>query len=137
MMRNLLVRGGGVQISDVLMRYGWSEEEPAATTVITFDSDSGNVRGVRYEIRGVGPTVTFKAKELWSDASERVTIKLKFSDLSKITWNSVGPIRNQSLWLDRSDLEFEAMHDDDGLLAEGDLENNGIGGLRLGSLSSQ
>ena len=129
MMRNLLVRGGGVQITDVLMRYGWEEEKPAATTVITLDSDSGSVRGVRYEVRGVGPTVTFRAKELWADANEKVTIKLKFDDLSKITWNSVGPIRNQSLWMDRSELQFEATHDEDGALSDEDLEDNNIGGL--------
>ena len=129
MMRNLLVRGGGVQISDVLMRQGWAEEGPVATTVVTLDGDSGNIRGVRYEVRGGGPTVVFKAKELWPEASEKVTVKLKFDDLSKIPWVTEGAVRNQSVWLDREELEFEATHEDTGVLVEEELESNKVGGL--------
>ena len=40
MMRNLLVRGSGLQVDDTLQRHGWSGESPVATSVITLEETS-------------------------------------------------------------------------------------------------
>ena len=105
MMRSLLVRGGGIQVDDALRRYGWTSPEPVVTTVMTSDPDSGAIRGVRFETRGATPEIKFKAEELWTEAQKGVQVALKFDDLSTLNWLSQGPNRNQTTWLDMSDLD--------------------------------
>ena len=96
MMRNLLVRGSGLQVDDTLQRYGWSGESPVATSVITLEETSGAIRGIRYETRGQGPVIAFKARELWPGADKRVTIAINFNDLSRLVWATEGDMRSSS-----------------------------------------
>ena len=130
MMRNLLVRGSGLQVDDTLQRHGWSSESPVATSVITLEETSGAIRGIRYETRGQGPVIAFKARELWPGADERVSIKIKFSDLSRLVWVTEGESRNQTSWLDSSEVELEVEHEEEGLLTPDDYE-----GVRMGGFS--
>ena len=109
MKRNLMIRGSGVQVDDTLQRYGWEGEEPAVTTVITLEAETGNIRGIKYETRGKGPTITFKARELWPEANERISVNLKIDNLSKLKWSTEGMMRNQTAWLGKEDLTFEAV----------------------------
>ena len=90
MLRSLLVRGSGIQVDDSLRRFGWDGAQAAATTVMTIDEDSGTVSGVRLEMRGKGPEVKFKAKDLWIDAEVDIMVTLQFDDLSKVTWITGG-----------------------------------------------
>ena len=105
MMRSLMIRGGGIHIDDSLRRYSWNGTEGVATTVMTVNCDSGKVSGVRFETRGRGPELSFKAKDLWVSGSSDVTVSLKFGDLSNIKWKNHGLERNQSEWIDSSELE--------------------------------
>ena len=105
MMRSLMIRGGGIHINDSLMRFSWNGTKGVATTVMTVDSDSGKVSGVRFETRGKGPELSFKAKDLWVSGSNDVTVSLKFGDMSLIRWKNHGQERNQSDWLDSSELD--------------------------------
>ena len=76
-MRNLLVRGSGLQVDDSLRRWGWVGASPVAASVVTVVADSGVVEGLRYETRGVGPSISFKASELWQGASEDVSLRIR------------------------------------------------------------
>ena len=41
LMRNLMVRGGGLMVNDCMQRFPWSMEDPVLTTIATIDSDLG------------------------------------------------------------------------------------------------
>ena len=129
MLRNLMIRGGGVQVDDTMQRFGWGGEQPAATTVLTIDIKSGGIKGARWETRGEGPVVQFRASELWSGASQKVQLKLKFQDLSRVTWPAEGDCRNQSKWIGHEEVEWEAIHEEEGIIGEGDREEHGLGGF--------
>ena len=131
MMRNLLVRGGGIQVSDTLQRFGWGGEEPVVATVVTLEPDSGRIRGLRYVTKGKGPEIKFKAKELWPNISEDITVKIKLTDLAIINWSTEGEKRNQSEWLDGRDLDIEVLHHERGQLSEEDFQELGGGGLSM------
>ena len=105
LLRSLLVRGRGVPISDCLRRYGWDGRAAVATPVLTVDADSGKVSGARFETRGVGPEVKFRASELWGEQEEDTLVTIKFPDLSYVEWRVTGDNRNQSSWLDSDDVE--------------------------------
>ena len=100
-----MVRGRGVPISDCLRRYGWDGRAAVATPVLTVDADSGKVSGARFETRGVGPEVKFRASELWGEQEEDTLVTIKFPDLSYVEWRVTGDNRNQSSWLDSDDVE--------------------------------
>ena len=131
MMRNLMVRGGGVQVDDALLRHGWSGESPVAATVLTLEAASGVIRGSRYETRGQGPTIKFKAAELWQGGDKKVQVKLMFNDLSRLPWNAVGDIRNQTEWMDSGDVEHELWHEEKGRLESNEAEEYGVGGFSI------
>ena len=131
LIRNLMVREGGVQITGKLQRHGWEGEDPVVTTVITIEENSGMIRGVRYETRGKGPTITFRANELWPEANEKIAVNHKFDDLSRLKWNTEGEKRNQTLWLGKEDVSFEAIHDDDGPVHEEFFEEYQLGGFSI------
>ena len=106
LLRSLLVRGRGIQVDDLLRRFGWNGASAAATPVLTLDPDSGKITGARFETRGKGPEeVKFRASELWGNVPEDALVTLKFPDLSKLEWREVGTTRNQSHWLDSDDVE--------------------------------
>ena len=131
MMRNLMIRGGGVQVDDALPRHGWSEESPVATTVVTLEADSGAIRGIRYETRGKGPIIQFKASELWLGGDEKVTVKVKFEDLSTLPWMTEGEVRNQTKWQDSEELDYEVYHEEKGVLADDELDVYNVGGFSV------
>ena len=105
MLRGLMVRGGGIHVDDTLRRFGWDGEGAVGTVVMTTNEDSGMVVGVRFETRGVGPEVTFKAKDLWQEAEAGVTVTVVFQDLARVSWKTEGVGRNQSTWIDSASLE--------------------------------
>ena len=76
------------------------------TPVMTVNIEAGTIAGARFESRGQGPEVNFKAKDLWSQADADVTVNLKI-DLEMVKWRSEGRTRNQSTWMDSS--EFTVM----------------------------
>ena len=126
LMRSLMVRGGGLLVNDCLQRFGWSGRDPVITTIFTTDIESGMIRGVRYETRGQGPELKFPASELWQ-TEENVTVTLKLPDLSILTWQTEGEYRNQTTWLDSTELEVEASHHERGSLTDRELEELDIG----------
>ena len=81
-MKKLMVRGGGIQVNDTLERMGWNGNTGVVTTVMNVDDSSGVVRGVRFETRGIGPEVKFKARDLWSNIDCDVSVTIKLNDLS-------------------------------------------------------
>ena len=117
LVRNLLVRGRGLQVNDALRRHGWDGTSAAATPVMTVDSESGMVTGARFETRGAGPTIKFKARELWGVSVEDAVVTIKFPDLSKLEWKGDGPTRNQTEWLDSDDVEVTYVGADGGNLS--------------------
>ena len=126
-MKKLMVRGGGIQVNDTLERMGWNPDKGVVTTVMSVDDSSGVVRGVRFETRGPGPEVKFKARDLWSNADSDVSVTIKLNDLSRLTWLTEGEKRNQTEWMDSSVVIFEAIHPETGPMssdemAEADLE---------------
>ena len=129
MMKKLTVRGGGIQVNDALERFGWDPNTPVATTVMSLDESSGAVKGVRFETRGQGPEIKFKARELWQSADENVMIKIKFSDLSRLPWVTLGDKRNQTSWMDSSDVEYEAVHGEMGILSRQQMEEMNVNGF--------
>ena len=131
LMRNLLVRGGGILVNDLLQRFGVKDGAPVAATVVTLDPGTGQVRGVRFETRGEGPEVSFKASELWSGVTEDIQIKVKLNDLSVLKWLTVGEKRNQTEWLDGEslDLDVVATHQELGILSKAQLEDHNVGGF--------
>ena len=130
LMRSLMVRGGGLPVNDCLQRFGWSDNDPVVTTVMTTDIDSGSIRGVRYETRGQGPIIKFPASQLW-ETEEDVTVTIKLSDLSILTWQREGEYRNQTEWLNFDELEVEMSHPDSGLLSQSEMEELRIGNFCL------
>ena len=98
-------------------------------TVVTLEPDTGAIRGLRYETRGKGPDITFKASELWPTVTEEISIKIKLPDLSILSWNKVGEQRNQTEWIDFDDLEVEVTHSDRGPLSKEELSEANAGGL--------
>ena len=102
----LLIRGGGVMVDDALRRFGWASPDPVVTSVLTCEIGSGVVRASRFETRGSLGSITFGAKELWSEAESGVTVSIKLDDLSVVTWPAVGAVRNQSEWLEDTDLDI-------------------------------
>ena len=130
-MRNLMVRGGGIQIDDTLSRHGWQAPEPVLSTVITSHPDSGAIIGARYETRGsLSNVIKFKAEELWEGALKGASVCITFDDLSVVEWNTTGSIRNQSKWLDGSELKVSITKDDGtDIVTQDDREESNIGGL--------
>ena len=126
LMRSLMVRGGGLLVNDCLQRFGWSGRDPVATTIITTDTDSGTIRGVRYETRGQGPEVKFAASELW-ETQEDINVTIKINDLSILDWLPEGEYRNQTNWMDCEDVLVNFEHGERGRLTLEDLETLGIG----------
>ena len=96
-MKKLMVRGGGIQINDTLERMGWDANTGVVTTVMSVDDSSGVVRGVRFETRGPGPEVKFKARDLWSNSDSEVSVTIKLNDLSRLPWLTEGERRNQRI----------------------------------------
>ena len=131
MMKKLTVRGGGIQVNDALERFGWDPNTPVATTVMSLDESSGAVKGVRFETRGQGPEIKFKARELWQGADENVTVKIKFSDLSRLPWVTLGDKRNQTEWMDSTEVEYEAVHGEMGLLSRQQREDMNVNGFSI------
>ena len=131
MMKKLTIRGGGIQLDDCLQRFGWSPNKGVATTVMTIDEDSGAVKGVRFECRGQGPQIKFKAKELWANVNEDITVVIKVSDLSRLPFLTVGDRRNQTSWMDSKEVEFEANHGERGTLTTQEMIELGIEGFCL------
>ena len=105
LMRSLLIRGRGVQVEDCLRRFGWDGLGAVVTPILTVNPESGMVIGARFDTRGKGPEVKFRASELWGEVEEDAVVTLKFPDLSKIIWRGDGEFRNQSEWLDSDDVE--------------------------------
>ena len=52
-------------------------------------------------------------------------------DLSRLEWRSEGSTRNQTEWMDSSELDFEAKEKDRGVLSAVDLEELGIRGFSV------
>ena len=129
--RNLLVRGGGIQIDDSLARHGWQAPEPILATVITSNPDSGAVTGARFETRGtLVNVIKFKAEELWEGALRGASVTIAFNDLSIVEWNTSGNARNQSRWLDGSELEIKITKDDGSeIVSQEEKDDASIGGL--------
>ena len=129
MKMNLLVRGSGIAVNDCLLCHGWNGSDPVATTIMTIDPSNGTIRGVRFDMRGVGPLVKLKAKELWSTVKEDIDVMLKLNDLSTLPWLTMGEARNQTSWVDSKDMEVVAAHPERGLLSWAALEEMGAGGF--------
>ena len=71
LLRSLLVRGRGVQVDDTLRRFGWDGVSAMVTPIMSVDPESGVVTGARLNMRGRGPEVKFRAKELWGRFNQR------------------------------------------------------------------
>ena len=104
-------------MDDCLKRHGWNGTGPIATSVITFDSLSGALRGQRFETRGTLPDIRFMAKDLWPDARARVSVVLKFANLSILNWAQLGDYRNITTWMDGNNLEYSVSLQDGTVLA--------------------
>ena len=98
------MRGRGIQVDDTLRRFGWDGTGAVATPILTINPESGVVVGARFETRGRGPQVKFRASELWNDVTEDALVTLNFPDLSRLEWRQAGDSRNQSNWLDSDDV---------------------------------
>ena len=131
MMKKLMVRGGGIQVNDALERFGWGSTSAVAMTVMTVDTYSGVIRGARFETRGLGPEVRFKAKDLWQESSGNVFVKIKMNDLSRLPWLGVGGTRNQTEWIDSSNVDFEVEQRDRGTLDPKEYEAVHVKGFCL------
>ena len=94
LMRSLLIRGRGVQVEDCLRRFGWDGLGAVVTPILTVNPESGMVIGARFDTRGKGPEVKFRASELWSEVEEDAVVTLMFPDLFKIIWRGEGEFRN-------------------------------------------
>ena len=90
LMRSLMVRGCGVQVDDGLCRFGWDGEQGVITTIMTIDPEAGKITGVRFESRGRGPQVSFKARDLWKSVANDLTASLKIDSLRQIKWKNAG-----------------------------------------------
>ena len=132
LMRSLYIRGSGIHVDDCLRRFGWDGAGAAITTVININGEAGTVAGVRFESRGRGPVVTFKASDLWKDADSDVTVKISIDNLSLIKWRTQGNSRNQSHWLDSGELNVCYMRGE-GVFLESreDLEAAKVGGFSV------
>ena len=122
----LLVRGGGVHVSDALRRHQWDGQQPYATTIITVDPTSGAIRGARWETRGNLGSVSFNAKDLFAGADPACTITLDFPDLGVLTWISEGDTRNQSTWMDSSEWTTIIRKGEDVLSTEEEVTAAGV-----------
>ena len=87
--------------------------------------------GVRFESRGQGPNVTFRAKDLWRTAEDGISVTLKLHDLSELEWNSEGRVRNQTKWLDSSNLNVSVFKGEDRLDTQREKEDAGVGGFSV------
>ena len=130
-MKKLMVRGGGIQVNDTLERMGWNGNTGVVTTVMSVDDSSGVVRGVRFETRGTGPEVKFKARDLWSNTDCDVSVTIKLNDLSRLTWLTEGERRNQTEWMDSSVVLFEAIHPETGPMSSEEMTEANLGGFCL------
>jgi hypothetical protein len=128
-MGRLLVRGGGQQVDDALLRFGVDGNEATLVTVATVDILSGAIKGMRYETRGALDEIKFKAQELWAGAEAGVTIKVNMGDLSVIIWQTQGSFRNQSHWLEDDDLEVQVVKGDGTEMGAEEKEAAGIKGF--------
>ena len=97
-------------MDDALKRWGWSGKEPAVTTVVTLEPGSGAIKGLRYETQGAGPTISFKAAELWPEVDREDTVKIMVHDLSRLRWQTSGSQRNQTEWMGQTLFNTEATH---------------------------
>ena len=131
LMRTLLIRGGGINVDDCLRRFGWDGIGATITTVMNINVEAGTVSGVRFESRGQGPNVTFRAKDLWRTAEDGISVTLKLHDLSELEWNSEGRVRNQTKWLDSSNLNVSVFKGEDRLDTQREKEDAGVGGLSV------
>ena len=129
MIKKLMIRGGGIQIDDCLERMGWTPDKAVVTSIMTIDSSSGAIKGVRFESRGKGPNVRFKAKELWPSITEDVTMTIKLTDLSRLPWLGTGEKRNQTSWIGSQQVDVEAVHKERGALTDEELGEIGINGF--------
>ena len=129
LMRSLMIRGSGIQVDDSLRRFGWNGSSAVLTTVMTVNVEAGTIAGVRFESRGQGPEVNFKAKDLWSQADADVTVNLKI-DLNNVKWRSEGRTRNQSTWMDSSEFAVTITRNNGESLDTGEsLDGAKIGGF--------
>ena len=94
------------------------------------NGDTGSVEGVRFETRGKGSDISFRAKNLWKGAQEGITVTVKLNDLSRVKWKNEGAERNQSYWLDAGELEVGYIKDGQRIEDE-DLEAIRVGGLAV------
>ena len=131
LMRSLMVRGSGIQVDDCLRRFGWDGAEGVIATVCNINSDTGTVTGVRFESRGKGPEVTFRAKDLWKGADDDISVKLSFSDLSQVKWKAQGSSRNQSSWMDSTELVVSYFRGEEVLDTRADLDAVSVGGFTV------
>ena len=129
MIKKLMIRGGGIHVDDCLQRMGWTPDKAVVTSVMTIDSSSGVIKGVRFESRGKGPNVRFKAKELWPSITEDVTMTIKITDLSRLPWLGTGEKRNQTSWIEDQHMDFEAVHKERGTLTMDELREIGMDGF--------
>ena len=52
-------------MEDCLRRFGWDGLGAVVTPILTVNPESGMVLGARFDTRGKGPEVKFRASELW------------------------------------------------------------------------
>lgn len=132
MLSRLMVRGGGANIDDALRRFGWTFPEPVLTTVATVAIESGVITAMRFESRGELPLIRFRAEDLWVGAEQNIGVSIKVTDLSVLAWSWEGLARNQTNWIDGSEVALKITKQDGVEITEvEDMEEAGIGGLAM------
>jgi len=126
---SLLVRGGGVQISDALQRHRWDGIQPFATTVLTVEPMSGAVRGSRFETRGALGDITFNARDLFLEADPLAVVTLTFKDLGILTWLSTGETRNQTCWVDSREMRVTVIKGSTVMTTDKEITDLGVLGF--------
>ena len=127
LMRSLMVRGSAIQVDDSLRRFGWDGTKGVITSVCNVEGLAGTVTGMRFESRGRGPEVTFKAKDLWRGADGDISVTLNFDNLSQVKWRTCGSSRNQSLWMDSMEVRVAYSRNDEVLESMEELEAANVG----------
>ena len=132
LMSKLLVRGGGSQVDEALKKHRWNGSSASKTTVATIEIGTGRIRGVRYETRGSLRDVKFQAKDLWKDAEPGITVCLRFDNLGLLNWVGAGEARNQTTWIDGSNVNATFADRSRGFLSNDDeIRDAGIGGFSV------
>ena len=130
-MGKLLVRGGGALVDHALQRHGWNGKIPVATTVATLQFETGVIRGFRFETRGGLQPIKFAAKDIWPGADSGIQVPLRLEDLGQLPWSTVGSTRNQTEWIDGSNLNLTFTLSDGTELNSQEIEDSGLDSMAV------